>query len=213
MLHMKQTLRQIIAGLGANEVLTYSFVSGDLLEKTGQDKDEAYEISNALSPDLQYYRLSLTPSLLSHVHHNVKKGHDNFSLFELGKTHSKKQENEQNVPKEIDTLSFVGVEPEKSGKNTGSPFFSARRYLDELAEKLGLELVYYPAERDPGLAMTAPFELSRSSFVTIKNSKGMLGIVGEYTDSVRKNLKLPSRSSVLELDIKELLAHAKDQAA
>ncbi len=211
LLRLKRTLRHSLASMGANETLTYSFVHGDLLEKSGQSKDDAYKINNALSPGLQYYRLSLTPSLLSHVHHNAKAGFDRFALFELGKTHSKKNELTDGVPKETDTLSLVTV-GSAAGSAAGSPFYQARAYLDQLAQKLGVELVYYPAERDPGLAMTAPFELTRSAFVTVKDSKGMLGIVGEYKKLVTKKLKLPRHSSGFEVGVKELLEQSANAA-
>lgn len=207
MLRLKQELRQALARFGANEVLTYSFVHDELFSKVSQNKDEAYTISNALSPDLQQYRLSLTPSLLSHVHPNSKAGFGNFALFELGKTHNKTQALDDDVPKETDTLALVITTSDKNrDKRSGSPFYQARAYLDQLAKYLGLELVYYPATRDPGLAMTAPFNLDRAAFVTIKDSKGMLGIVGEYKQSVQKHLKLPVRTSGFEVGVKELLS-------
>lgn len=213
MLRLKQELRQTLASFGANEVLTYSFVHGDLFSKVSQDKDQAYTVSNALSPDLQYYRLSLTPSLLSHIHPNSKAGFASFALFELGKTHNKTQALEDEVPKETDTLALVVTTSDKSrSKDAGSPFYQARAYLDQLARKLGLELVYYPATRDPELAMTAPFNLDRSAFVTIKDSKGMLGIVGEYKQSVQKNIKLPGNTSGFEVGVKELLSQLETKA-
>ncbi len=213
MLRFKQTLRRTLAGFGANEVLTYSFVHGDLLQKINQNKNEAYKITNALSPDLQYYRLSLTPSLLSRVHQNVKAGFDSFALFELGKTHSKKNEPVEGVPKETDVLSLVIARSDKKNvKNSGAPFYDARAYLDQLASQLGIELVYYPATRDPELAMTAPFELSRSAFVTVKDSKAMLGIVGEYKKSVQEKLKLPIHTSGFEIGMVELLQQSGNKS-
>src|SRR5207253_378194 len=84
LLNLKSLVRQALSQAGANEVLTYSFVHGNLLEKVGQDTSKAFKLSNALSPDLQYYRLSLTPSLLDKVHMNIKAGFDEFALFEIG---------------------------------------------------------------------------------------------------------------------------------
>ena len=88
LLALKAEIRERLSKAGANEVLTYSFVHGDLLDKVGQDKQQAYQLSNALSPDLQYYRLSLMPSLLEKIHPNIKAGYDRFALFELGKAHT-----------------------------------------------------------------------------------------------------------------------------
>lgn len=74
---------------GANEVLTYSFVHEKVMKRAEQDVSQAFQLSNALSPDLQYYRLSVLPSLLDRVHANIKAGHDEFVLYEIGKGHNK----------------------------------------------------------------------------------------------------------------------------
>src|SRR5690606_31475808 len=80
---LAQQIRNLLARAGANEVLTYSFVHERTISSADQDSGDAYRLSNALSPDLQYYRLSLTPSLLDKIHANIKAGHDEFSLFEI----------------------------------------------------------------------------------------------------------------------------------
>ena len=87
MLQLKNQLRSSLKQAGANEVLTYSFVHGNLLTKVGQNPEQAYKLKNALSPDLQYYRMSLTPSLLEKVNSNIRAGYGHFALFEFGKCH------------------------------------------------------------------------------------------------------------------------------
>src|SRR5690606_563446 len=82
-------LRQRLVRAGANEVLTYSFVHGDILKNAGQAVENAYRITNAISPDLQYYRVSLTPSLLDKVNSNIRQRFDHFALFEANKVHMK----------------------------------------------------------------------------------------------------------------------------
>src|SRR5690606_38224343 len=69
---VRAAMRQALVRGGANEVFTYSFVHGDILQKAGQKPEDSYRLTNSLSPDLQYYRQSLTPSLLGAVHPNIK---------------------------------------------------------------------------------------------------------------------------------------------
>ena len=52
-LEQKVSIREKLVKSGANEILTYSFVHGNLLDKASQDKSHAFQISNAISPDLQ----------------------------------------------------------------------------------------------------------------------------------------------------------------
>src|SRR5690606_11764274 len=75
LLLLKSVLRQQLSSAGAQEIYSYSFVHGDILTQSLQDVKKAYKLSNALSPDLQYYRLSLIPSLLDKIHANIKTGH------------------------------------------------------------------------------------------------------------------------------------------
>ncbi len=132
LLELKSQLRAQLAKAGANEVLTYSFVHGDLLEKAGQDKKNAFQIANALSPDLQYYRLSLTSSLLEKVHPNIKAGYDEFALFEIGKAHCAAQNfDADGLPQEFDALALI-VTASGKAKKTGAAYYGARKYLTNL---------------------------------------------------------------------------------
>jgi phenylalanyl-tRNA synthetase beta chain len=130
-LGFKSRLRTILSAAGANEVLTYSFAHGSLMEKAGQNPKDAYQIANALSPDLQYYRLSLTPSLLEKVHPNIKAGFAEFALFEIGKGHNKlhRTDGEEKVPAEFQMLALTVASGQKSAKQNGAPFYAGRAIL------------------------------------------------------------------------------------
>lgn len=209
-LELKKKLRDILAAGGANEVLTYSFVHGDVITKAGQDTAQAFQLSNALSPDLQYYRVGLTPSLLDKVHGNIKGGFDQFALFEMNKTHNKLHAKEdEGLPKEYQVLAFVFAANAKAAKvYGGAPFYQARTYIDYLAEQLGLSVVYDPIPKDLPYPNTKPFERKRSAIVRVAGTSILLGIVGEYKQSVVKGFKLPPFCAGFELGVKELLEAA-----
>jgi phenylalanyl-tRNA synthetase beta chain len=197
----RANVRQILARGGANEVLTYSFVHGDLLKKAAQNPDNAYKIVNSLSPDLQYYRLTLTPSLLNIVHPNSKAGYDTFALFELNKTHSKIfGMDEDKTPKETDLMAFTV----SSKKQNGATYYQAKRLLDYLAQSLGLELQYKPIDAEPGYDESAPFDYRRSAMVSDRVSGEYVGIIGEYKSSVKKAFKLSDSTAGFELDPRAL---------
>lgn len=193
---LRSDIRRVLARGGANEVLSYSFVHGDLLRKVGQKPEDSYRIVNSLSPELQYYRQSIMPSLLSLVHPNIKSGFDEFALFELNKVHSKTAELvEGGVPAE---LQRVGVVVAKR-KSSGTAYYEAKRLLDYLASSLGLELIYRPLPADSALALTQPFEYRRSARAIDAKSGQPIGIIGEYKKSVAKNFKLPDYVAGFEL--------------
>ena len=196
-LQVKNILRQA----GANEVLTYSFVHGDLLQKVGQNESHAYRIINSLSPDLQYYRLSLTPSLLTHIHPNRKAGYESFALFESNKVHSKEFGVEEDyTPKEHDSFALVVNAPDE----TGAAYYKAKRLLDYLGTSLGLTFRYTAIESRQD-DTDAPFDIRRSAIVTDEKTSERIGIIGEYTSSVRKALKLTDKVAGFEIDPWSLL--------
>ncbi len=207
-LALKQRIRTVLASFGSNEVLTYSFVHGRLIEKAAQNKDMAYKLSNALSPDLQYYRLSLTPSLLAQIHPNIKAGHDSFSLFEINKTPSVPASKDDAVPGENTMISLVTADKLR----TDASYYTARVFLDKLAETVGVKLTYTPITEPAEHPVSVPFEPKRSALVMVVNTGQLLGIVGEYKQTVAKALKLPSFCAGFEIDLDQLLAATPQDA-
>lgn len=190
----RSVIRQGLTRAGGNEVLTYSFVDGDILAKTGQDVSKSYKIINSISPQLQYYRQSLVPSLLGLVFSNVKQGHENFALFELNKVHSKELGlNDENVPVEVNSLGLVVIDT-RAGQ---AQYYMAKRILDYLARQLNVEFEYKPLVNDE--YVTKPFEPKRSAEVAVKSGE-VIGVVGEFKRSVIKNFKLPEHSAGFELN-------------
>ena len=120
----KNSLRIKLKEAGANEVLTYSFVHGDLMRNTGTDPDKsAYHLRNAISPDLQYYRTTLMPSVLAKVNSNIRQqaGSDDneFAIYEIGKAHIKGEfeDLEPSLPKQMQRLALVYSADVKAAKN------------------------------------------------------------------------------------------------
>lgn len=202
LLAFKSRLRAILARAGANEVLTYSFVHANLLKKSGQDPKDAYHIRNAVSPELQYYRLSVTPSLLEKVHPNIRAGFANFALFEMGKGHNQKMTDKTGLPVEFEMLSLVIASKDKPAKESGAPYFQARQLLDFLASELGISLEYRPIPKEEPYPAAKPFDHKRSAQVWA--GKVPLGMVGEYKPTAATNLKLPSYCAGFEIGISQL---------
>ena len=200
---LRNKLRSTLVRAGANEVLTYSFVHGDVMRKAGQNPDDAYRLTNSISPDLQYYRQSIVPSLLVNVHPNAKAGYDHFAIFELNKFHTKLIGlTEENVPKELDGLGFVVSSTKKA---QGAAFYEAKQYLEYIATELGLEFVYEPLEDDTHFPVTEPFEPKRSARVWDAKTRERIGVIGEFKNSVRKAFKFSDNTAGFELSPVSLL--------
>ncbi|HXR50124.1 MAG TPA: phenylalanine--tRNA ligase subunit beta [Verrucomicrobiae bacterium] len=207
LLSLKAEIRERLVKAGANEILTYSFVHGDLLRKAGQDPAHAFQIANALSPDLQYYRLSLMPSLLATVHPNLKAGYDEFVLFELGKAHIVGQNDDAGLPSE-DNLTGLIVAAANKLKKPGAPYYLAKKYLQALVRD---GLTYQPVpENMRAYDITKPYDLNRTAFIYV--GEVFLGIIGEFRPAAARALKLPKHCAGFELDTTALLT-VLDKAA
>ncbi len=205
----RSKLRRVLVRSGANEVLTYSFVHGDILKKANQDPKNSYKIVNSISPELQYYRQSLTPSLLRLVHPNIKNGFNEFALFEMNKAHNKVHGlDEEKVPGEVNMLAVVFVSKEAK---PGAPYYQAKESLGFIAKMFGLQFEYKTIAKDPGYPVTAPFDHTHSALVYDKVSGEFVGMIGEYKRSVIKNFKLPVYVAGLELDPEGLLKAVEAQ--
>ncbi len=203
-------IRNALARSGANEILTYSFVHGDILEKAGQKRENSYRITNSISPDLQYYRQSITPSMLPHIHANVKQGYDEFAIFELNKVHPKTAGlTSENVPEEAESLALVVT---NKRNQSDAPYYSAKRLLDYLGTSLGLAFAYAPFDGGSE-SIGAPFEPMRAAYVLEGKTNMRVGVVGEYKKSVAKAFKLPEFTAGFELDMSKLYAAMPDYSS
>ena len=213
---LKQAIRQSLSRAGANEVLTYSFVHERVLKNAEQDPSRAYRLSNALSPDLQYYRTSVLPSLLDKVHANIKAGHDEFMLFEIGKIHDKELPlTDENLPSE---QTFVdGVYASKKPR-AGAPFYQVRCLIEQLFKDLGIGFTVAEMNAENtnenlvyNTEIIAPFEPNRSAWI-VGESGEHLGVIGELKQSVCRNFKLPDYTAAFSLDLKKLQALLSDDS-
>lgn len=205
MMEFRQSIREKLRRAGANEVLTYSFVHGKLLQSSGIAPDDwAIRLRNALSPELQYYRPSLLPSLLQKVHSNLKASagapKNEFALFELGKAHVKGHQEkapDEALPKQMRRLSFVVVADAKTaGPVKGSAYYQAKKYIDLLTNG---KAIYQELDTND-YPITAPYQIGRSAVVLLANDQPPIGVVGEFRSKVKKALKLPEYCAGFELD-------------
>jgi len=198
----KSKIRSNLVRAGANEVLTYSFIHGNVIEKACQDVDNSYQVVNSISPDLQYYRQTLTPSLLDIIHPNIKQGFDSFAVFEINKSHSKLDGlTSEDVPVESE---MVALTVTNKNIQPGASYYQAKRMINYLCDSFGLSLSYRLLGKESVELIYKPFEPKRSAVVIDKISGTIIGVVGEYKKSVTREFKLPEYTSGFEVNTKAL---------
>jgi len=203
MFSLKSEIRDKFSKFGANEVLTYSFVSSNLLAKAGQDSKNSYKIVNSISPELQYVRQSIVPSLLDKTFLNEKLPVEKFAIFEMNKVYQKDLGfDQEEVPIEKNQLGFVVAER----KNSETAYYKAKKYVDMLLSGYGIEVIYQPLKSS--VAMAKPFEPKRSAEIRLKdNTDILIGVVGEFKKSVQHNFKLADYLAGFEIDLELILMY------
>lgn len=228
LIRLKTTIRNLLSDrLAAHEVLTYSFVSTNLLQKVGQTPANSYQIVNSISPELQCFRQSLVPSLLDKLPVNLKAGYTDFSLYEIN---------------QISTVD-AGLTPEDTpitrnhlGFVTLGDYYSAKAYLSALLSGLGFSLSFTssltsastaashstaPQSDTPAISQsaaltvsaqplpdTAPFYFEPAHSVLLSLDGRPLGHLGAIRRSVLTKFKIHQPVAAFELNLEHLPAHS-----
>lgn len=190
MLKLKTTLRGILSDqLNFNELLTYSFVSRDLMEKVNEDIDDAYEIVNSISPELQFFRQSIVPSLLDKIRDNLKSGYSDFSFYEINQI----------------TKKSLGFDKDKTpitethlGLTVFGDFYAAKSALLFVLKELGLSAKLKP------LASHAYFEPLHSACLVLDGEE--VAIFGEIKRGILKKFKLEDEISAVEFNLEKIVS-------
>ncbi|MBR3132309.1 phenylalanine--tRNA ligase subunit beta [Candidatus Saccharibacteria bacterium] len=197
---LKTNLRNLMIRLGANEVLTYSFVSEKLLEKVGQDVKNSYKIVNSISPELQFVRQSIVPSLLEKTYMNEKIPVEKFAIYEMNKVYPRDLGlNDEDVPAEKMSLGFIVAER----KNTETAYYKAKKYVAKILEEFNIVAEFLPFKK--GRAEGKPFESKRSVEIFVNGE--YLGVVGEFKNSVKNEFKLAPYLAGFEIDLGIILKY------
>ena len=187
---LKTKIRNLMSDkIGANEVLTYSFISKDLLTKVNQKVEDSYEIVNSISPELQCFRQTIAPSLIDKIRENLKAGYGDFTLYEINQVSSKKDGlNEEKVPVTKTHLAFVTLGDYYAAKAISEKLFAGLKYEVSLA-KFDNDYPY----------------LESAHAAQIRLGKTILGSFGEVRQTVLSKFKLQAPVTIFEINLDTLL--------
>jgi len=181
-------VREILQGTGALETHTYILSSNkNLFDKMNLEKkdSDAAEMSNAVSQELNMVRNWITPSLLETLQNNKHRSYPQ-KFFEAADVVKTEGENSQ---KTVRKLSYV-----ISGEETN--YTSIKEVLQVLERDLGTSVSVEEAKQ--------PFLKDNRSARILKNDVE-IGFIGELNGKVMDNWELTKNTSVLELNLTQLM--------
>ena len=193
-------IRDLLAGAGLWEVVSFSFAPQDDLELFEDERRTGVRIANPVSEEAAYLRTSLLPGLLRAARRNLMQHRGSVRLFEVGKTFIGRE----GATEEIDRLAVVlaGTAAEEwPGERRPMDYLDAKGALESLLGGLGID--------DWSLSELSfsPFHPGRSTEVILPGQPPV-GELAEIHPAVAEGLDLLGRVAVLELRVAPLMAAA-----
>ncbi len=166
--------------LGFMETYSYTFINENMAQSFGYKGLQ--EMEKPVSLEYKYLRPSLIPGMLRNVGENEKITEE-LCFFELGRV-------------------FSGVKERNmlSAASFPADFLQMKGKINLLLEKLGVEDVSYLSSSSKTLCNSAE----------IKSGKETIGVVGEVSVGVKKDMGVKSSVVVFELEIEKLQFKEKE---
>lgn len=192
---MRGLTRDLLCGMGVNEIQTYSFSNNRILDNMGIEEDSwernFVEIINPMGEETAAMRTILTPGMLEVLGRNYARNVEQVRAYEIGLTYMKNLMDEKALPIETYDLS-IGL----YGKD--EDFFSLKGVICTLLERLGIENVEFVAESE--YKVYHPGRCARIVTTDYTGEEVELGIMGEVHPDVSENYGLTgTRAYVAEL--------------
>lgn len=185
-------VRQILAFMGLNEVVSYSLIAKKDLGLWVKEIKEPVEVLMPLTEDRAVMRQSLLNGVVDAIQYNKARKIDNLALFEIGNVYSK---DEENLHLAI-ALSGVYSHQEWKGSKQISDFFLLKGILESLFSKLNFEVSYKPYNE------IASFHPGRCAEIIHDGHR--IGIIGEIHPKVQKELGVEG-CVALEISLEDLV--------
>ena len=178
--------KNYLSHLGFHEVYNNSLISQKQILDCQLKVEDHLKLTNALSAEFEYLRISLLPSLLINYKNNQHQTESTLNLFELSNVYQK--QNKGHLPDEISTLSFV----------SDQDFRSAKGYLESLLGQLNIKDVIFRAENKSPVLFTP----NATASIVINGQK--IGHLGLLSPQVSQTLSLKKEIIICELNFLSL---------
>ena len=181
--------REIMVGLGFQEILTFTMTSPETLQtKMNRKPEKVVEIANPKMVTLTCFRNWLLPSLMEFLSHNTHVEYPQ-KIFEVGYAVVFDEESETKT-RNIAKLACVTTHPNAN-------FTEIKSCLEALFLNIGLKQCKIRETTHPS------FILGRTATIHVKNRE--IGIIGEIHPQVLNNFELKNPASAFEINLEEIM--------
>ncbi|MBQ2042259.1 MAG: phenylalanine--tRNA ligase subunit beta [Firmicutes bacterium] len=186
---MRNRAKDILTGLGMDEIQTYSFVSPRASDKVripeGDPRRQFIKLINPLGEDTSVMRTMLLPNVLEVLRTNYTRSVPAARIFELGNTFFNNGLGPDGLPQEKDALCLAAY-------GEGEDFYLMKGRVDELLKLLGVKNVKYYTEKDPS------FHPGRCARIEAGGEK--IAVIGQVHPDISEDYGIDCEVYAAELD-------------
>lgn len=199
-LQLERKIKEILIGFGLFEVITYSFINPETLQKLnfseGDERIKFIELENPISSQLSVMRTTLIPGLLEVAKFNSAREIEDLSIFEVGKVFFP----DAKLAREPMHLAIL-LKGEKKllpweGYKRKYDLFDLKGILEEFFSALSLDVEFRPYSQEPFLKKGFSYDLY------ISGTK--IGFAGAIKNYILESLDLKRPLFVAEIDLSKI---------
>lgn len=192
-------VKNILVGLGLQEVVTYSMIDRRMLEGFGSDGQEAIAIANPLSSEQEILRPMLMPSLARVVAYNLQQKAPYISIFEIAKIYRQPSKESYSLGISLCGSRSLWFGPESPHIHEQAGFLHLKGILEVLFRRLGLQSKGEACYLSPA---HQPEEYS----VQVENKTLAVGVLKKLSREILDRLDIKHREVFLaEIDLTKIL--------
>jgi len=132
-------IKNILVGLGLNEVITYSLLDKQALNGFWDKEDNLIEILNPLSQEQEILRPILMPSLAACIAYNLQQKQPHINIFEIAKTYKNYAREQYVLGIALSGTKSIWYGPEGGHLQDKPTFLHLKGILETLFKRLGCQ--------------------------------------------------------------------------
>lgn len=184
-------MRQLLSGLGLYEVMTYSFVSGEQIARSGGDVESHMKLQNPLSSEQEYLRRDLLASHMTVLEQNRKIAKE-VGFYEIsGVFHDRGKD----LPFEPTMLGVTVAVPSEG-------YRYVKGIWDHLSRQYGLDFQLMANEG-------TPYAVGRSVSIMVRGTA--IGTMGQLAPRIERAYKAGNEVARFEINLDAFLAASRTQ--
>ncbi len=208
---IKSKIKDMMAGYGFSESITYSFIGKDACDRLNlpenDERRRMLDILNPISEDLSVMRTSLIPGLLETMHRNLSHQIKNLKIFELGKTFISNGQDRQPTETEMLAGLWTGsrVNMTWHEKLVACDFHDLKGVLEDLFRSMGMEDISFSKMPDASCRYTKAGHTAQILF-----NGNFFGLIGEVSPMVLNNFNIKQPAFIFEINVNAFISNLKE---